>query len=134
MFDEKTSLHPTAPLCPFFAPTRRLLGKRPLLTPQIRRLAVLAIRYEDKVQHTNVDWVVPLSIEFTFWNHIEQYAPETLARTMTNDISLADLLDADTQHIRRITRQWSCLRNDTATFVASDSGLFPYMAKLAEVR
>lgn len=139
MFDEEASIHPNAPLCSFFAPIRKLLEKPVHLTPQLRRLAILATRFEDKTRRVNVNWDVPLSAEFTLLNLVERYTPETLAKIMTDEtwnafrrISPADFLDADTQHMRRITRRWSCLCNDTATFVASDSKLFPYMTKLAE--
>jgi hypothetical protein len=141
MFDEKASIYPNAPLSPFFAPIRKLLEKRVHLTPQVRRLAILATRFEDRIRCANVDWDVPLSADFTLLNLVERYTPETLAKKLTDEtwnafrrISPADFLDADTPHMRRITQRWSCLCNDTATFVASDSKLFPYMTKLAEVR
>jgi hypothetical protein len=141
MFDEEASIHPNAPLCPFFAPIRKLLEKRVHLTPQLKRLEILTIQFEDKIRRANVNWDVPLSAEFTLLNLVERYRPETLAKVLTDEtwnafrrISPADFLDTDTNHMRRIIRRWSGLVNDTTAIVALDSKLFAYMTKLAEVR
>lgn len=136
----------TGPLDPYealdflFHPLPNLFREQNI-AQTVKKLEVLAVRFEDKVLGTErVHWESLHSTDFSFFNAIIDINPKTLAGFITQSdcakfspLSHEDFRSPNRRRLLKLGKGWNTLANDVTACVIADSGLVQTISKLAVV-
>ena len=123
-------------------PIRKLFTQEnQTLMETIKQLAILERRFtETFITAVHVDWMTPLSTDFTFLRNISSMTPQQMALSLTkvdvslfNRLAVQDFIEPHSTPRVEIGRKWQTLASDSEACVIVDKQLGSIISKVATV-